>query len=372
MKYRITCLIFFLTYFSLAQKDTIYSLFVKEYFKDSTGQSCSRINQYDFVRGIYSSKKEINFNERDRYPSLYPYFIYENRFLIIDESTVLDLKKEKYITSRKGSFIDVKGDSVIIELEKYYYFSLKRKKYFAINDTIYDYLNRDLSPDLAKRIDIIYGKDSNKLTLIHNNAKSQILVNSIGQAQFKSKGGLDLDRYAIKWIDDSSFVYAEYMSYDKFNFDFNYINLYKMKVTDEFPTFIMKIDSVQKSRINSSFSFDLIGNLVFNCQKGEFFIDTKENNGKLIDFEYFGNGFKVDYFQNVSKSNLYYNEKVISTNFNVFCEVKTVSGFIAINTFSDISYNPKFEFLVWNRFTSDWNRFELTDDFELIGWYIHH
>lgn len=371
MKYVVTCLIFFLNYSSIAQKDTIYSLLVKEYFKDSTGQSCSRINQYDFSKGIYFSKKEINFNERDHYSSLNSYFIHENRFLIVDDGTVFDLKKEKYITYRKGNFICVKGDSVIIEFEKYYYFSLKKKKYFSINDSIYDYFDRDLSPDLTKRIDIIYGKDSNKLALTYNNGKSQILVNSIGHAQFKSKGGSELHRYAVKWIDDSTFVFADYHFYNEHDIDYNFIHLYKMNTTDKFPVLIGKIDSIRRSRENSKFNIDPVGNLIFHCKKGEFLVDINQKTLKLNDFICYGNGFKASHQQILTEKNLFYNQQLISSNWTTPYEVKTHLGYIAVDNFSDLSYNPEFKVSIWNRFTNSWMEIELPSNFELVGWFTH-
>ena len=359
----------FLSGFSSAQKKA--SLIVAEYDDNAAANHLQNIVNYTFAEGAMISKEillSVPTQKKDVKGNYIRFDIgknklYRNRYIITGIGNIIDIKNKKVLLTEKDDFVAFNGDSVIFRTDdifkgKYYsVFNLKTETYQKVTNANYNPLPRpDVEVDETVKPFVInaYGV----------NGKKEVLVKDAGYGEAQPLIGGDVKRkFAIFWLDNSSFLYANFSN------DQHALSIYKVE-TNKNAEKIADIDAIPATAANAYFELDATNNIIYSCGKGRFIVDVKKKKAEPVIFENVGNNFWVESAENAKYGRIVkYEATEIGKKWCRFDNAQTSREYAAFQT--EMVVGPERYpqgIAVWNTTAKKWALLDASSVANIIGW----
>ncbi len=289
--------------------------------------------------------------------------IYRNRWVITSYGNVIDLVQKKILVDGHDQFIRASGDSIV-----FYTNDIMRGKFYSVlnlSSGIYQEVKsltfnakvgQDVEPDCTvKNFKIYYYPPSAPKIEIIKDAGFGEDVSLIPQTK---------PSCPIYWIDNDNFIYPYYSS------SHDYVSIMKVNFTTRSQEKIGGIENLPENHQLSSFYKNVDGDLIYNCARGHFKIDTKKKSVTELQFLSAGSGFSIAINETPKKGHEIKNkDQIIGT---YFCSPEfstTTNGFIAFPyemVLGDEHYLQGAA--VYSTTTKQWKTFSDSDLSAVVGW----
>ena len=363
---KIGCLVIGLVNSCFISAQTNYSLIVAEYNPAEAQTITQIIYKYTFSNDEFKGKEKLlavkgRVNGTDQVRcDVGNNVLYKNRYLITGIGNVIDLKEKKVVSNDKAKLVKCSGDSIVFYTNdifkgKYYsVFNCKTNKYEEVKALLF-------KPIIGQDIGVDYDKPNRRILLYPPKKEKVILVSDAGFGEnlLNTKSSADIP---VHWLDNNNFVYPHY------NQAKNEATIYKVNV-NKTQTKLGVIKDIPPSYINSYFSKDENGNLVYDCAKGEYIIDLKNN--KIIEVlnKNVGNNFEVECKTQSYGHTIFFEKNEIGKYFFDLKTVKTNKVAVVVNKQMLIQNEVYPQGLaVWNKTSKKWKNIDAENVASVIGW----
>jgi len=358
-----------LSAFCFAQKKV--SLITAEYDDNAAVNHLQNIVNYTFADGVMISKEillSVPTQKKDVKGNYIRFDIgknklYRNRYIVTGIGNIIDIQSRKVLLAEKDDFVAFNGDSVIFHTndifkgQYYSVFNLKTEQYQKVQ-------NANFNP--LPRPDVEVDESTNPFTInaYSVSGKKEVLVKDAGYGQAQPLIGGDVKfRFQIFWLDNSSFLYA--------NFSRNQqsVSIYKVG-TDKNAEKIADIDAVPATAANNFFEYDAAKNIIYTCAKGRFMIDLKKKKAEPVSFENVGNNFWVESAENARYGRtIKFDATEAGKKWCRFDNAQTTKEYAAFQT--EMVIGPERYpqgVAVWNTTTKKWVLLDASSIANIIGW----
>lgn len=377
MKYA-TLIYVLLTFNNYCFGQTIQSLIVAEYLKDSSGMgSYTFLTSYNFQEGKLLSKDTLFDAPVTRENVAGSYirfdlgrnFIYKNRYLISSNASVIDIVNRTLVVNAQANFVKTIGDTLIFYRNNLFtgtgflMLDLNTRDYKFIEDAHFMPIKGLKSPDCKHALEINREKIPYDIYINNEKQASKIIVQSAGASSVLSGS---FRKIPMLWLDDTCFIYAkDFSSSDFFN---NKVEIRTINIDNQLDTLITTIDSIPYSNFQSSFYRDALGSLIFDYVKGNFVVDLKKKAIVSYRNQEIGHQFQVEIEEGTSGRNIKYKEEIIGRFRCLPYFSKTTNGYFA--TQYDATGDRRYEdgIKVWNTFNKTWLTLNIPWVCAIIGW----
>lgn len=289
--------------------------------------------------------------------------LYRNRYVITSIGNVIDIKTKKILVSERGDFVKFSGDSIVFHTNdifkgKYYsVLNLKTEKYEKVANANYNPLPR---PD----VEVDETTHPFSISAYYITGKQEVLIKDAGYGESQPLVGDDVKRvFAIFWLDNSSFLYANYSKNQ------HIATIYKVSTTKIFEKIAM-IDEIPATALNAYFVRGTDGSIVYSCGKGAFSLDLKKKLAIKLLYAPIGNNFSVETDENPTYGRTVKYETLEAGK--KWCRIdnaKTTNGYAAFQNDMVIGeeHYPQ-GVAVWNNITKKWTTLDILSLANIIGW----
>lgn len=351
------------------------SLLVAEFREGESGLGdFTWLVKYNFKNGAYISKDTIlgvPISKKGKYGSSIRFdlgknLIYDNRYLISGIGNVIDLKEKKIILDASDQFIKATDKTILFHRANshgtgYSTFDLETQEYKFINNDAKPDRNHHYSPNGDYLVEVEQSKIPYQINLVDSKSKKSTFNRNCGFGTGMAIYSNTFPKVPIFWINDTNFIYANYIG--------NRAEIIKINTTKLEEEQVCIIDSIPEAISNAYFYLDLENNLIFNCARGDYKIDLKNKSTEQVKFYERGNNFKVEIEQDEIGSKILFKEKLIGKPWCNGYDAKTTEGLIAIEygePKSNLGY-PK-GIKTWSANTKKWTTIEIPWLCGVIGW----
>ena len=375
------------------------SLIVAEFLKDKTGTGhYTYLTSYNFLDGKLISKDTIFGAEKDNDSIIWFHFrfdigknfIYHNRYLVSGCGNVVDIKTKSLVMAASDDFVEAIGDTLLFHRNNiwggtgYLVLDLKTRSYGFVADQNFRAVKGLQSPDHKHGIDIDESRLQRKIILYDQKNVADTIVADAGRGCLMSPESSSHGKVPVFWIDNSTFVYADYSISNYFEGKpiytdgyprpdylpenlFCNVTIREVNIITKENKCIGKIDSVKQAMLNSKFYYDGDSNIVFIIGLNFYKIDCVNNNITIYKFKNkTENGFEFLNDKNGMVVIKYNQEKIgkllIGNHF-------TTEGYFAAEygpANSNMTYPQGIK--VWNNITREWTTIDIPWECALIGW----
>ncbi len=289
--------------------------------------------------------------------------IYNNRYIITAYGQVIDMIGKKVLVDTHDQFVKASGDSIVI-----YTNDIARGKFFSILDlktgAYAQAAHPDYNPLPGAGVETDCSQRNYKIWYYPASKPKVEVVKDAGYGEDYALIPGGKAHLPMFWIDNVTFVYPYYNSLH------TVATIYKVNYVTHEQVKVGVIDQLPENRKYTEFLTDLDGNVVYNCSRGYFRIDTKKNEVEEMKYFKVGHGFEIAMEETAGKGNeIKHNGSSIGY---YFCTPK-----LAVTTEDGISF--PFEIVMesehylqgaayWSGETSKWKTTGDSDLCSVVGW----
>lgn len=222
--------------------------------------------------------------------------VYSNRYVITAYGQVIDIVGKKVLVDTHDQFVKASGDSIVFytnDIMRGQYYSvldLKTGLFAKVTSPSYNPLpGEDVEPDCSSRNFKIWYYPPSK-------PKVEV-VKDAGYGEDISLIPNGRPSLPMHWIDKVNFVYPYY------NAAHDVVTLMKVNYVTHEQVRLGSIDQLPENKHYSEFLVDPAGNLVYNCARGYYRIDTRKNTVEEMTTFHIGFGFEIAMDETPAKGN---------------------------------------------------------------------
>lgn len=289
--------------------------------------------------------------------------VYRNRWLITGIGNVIDLQQKKVVAESKDRFVKASGDSLVFYTNdifkgKYYsVFDTRTAAYTQVKNPAFRALpGQDVEPDCSLK--------NYKIYFYPASAPKVELVKDAGYGEDLTRVSGAKPQLPIFWTDNSSFIYPNF-SQGK-----NYVAIWKVNVATRQQEKIGEVDQLAAPTQACRFFEDGEGNVLFNCSRGYYKVDTKKKTITAITFMAVGNNFEIALTETPGKGRaVRHKGETIGTYFCDPEKAKTANGAIAFTNELVMGEEHYLQgVMVWTAATGKWKSIDNSDIAAVVGW----
>lgn len=354
---------------SYAQKKT--SLIIAEYDGQAALNHIQHLVKYSFVNGAVGMREVITSLPAQKKGEKGDYVrfdigknsLYRDRYVITGIGNVIDMKTKKLLVADRGELIKCSGDSIIFytnDIFKGKYYSvldLRTEKFMKVEDPNYQ-------PRPRPSVEVDEITQPHSISAYQTSGKKDLLVKDAGYGEAQPLLGDDVKRkFPIFWLDDKSFLYANYTK------DQHKASIFKVS-TNRVVEKLGEITEIPATAANAYFVQNDDGTIIYSCGRGLFSIDQVKKKAEKLIFTNLSNGFSLEADENPKYGRIIKYENVeIGKKWCLVENATTTNGHAAFQNDMVIGTERYPQGItIWNNITKKWTSLEVSSLASIIGW----